>query len=215
MSVSLLPAPLSADPSMLALEALASRISALDPAPVLTHLVDLVDASALAHLAYEFSLLDEAAWSLAESEEQRRTLLKEAVAWHARKGTPWAIREVVRLLGFGEIEIQEGVYPKHLDGAWALDGSEDLGNDDVAWVLDGSVNLDGTLFLGELAGWARYEIQLQNAITADQAALLRLAVEAVAPARCRLVKFTYPRAIFRLNGEYVLDGSAVLDIYQE
>jgi phage tail P2-like protein len=211
--MTLLPAPLASDSSILALEALAESISDLDPAPVLTNLVDLADASALPHLAYQFSLLDEPAWSLAESDEVRRNLIKQSILWHGRKGTPWAIREVCRLLGFGEIGITEGIYPHLFDGTWTFDGSVQLGGEDDYWLLDGSVMMDGLRCFGAVAGWAKYTVDLLSPITADQANVLQAAIESVAPARCELVAITFPRAAYLMNGDQVFDGSWTFNLY--
>lgn len=173
------------------LAALVARLSAIDVAPVLTDLIDLVDASALPHLAWQFSLFDEPLWSLAESDDQRRALIKGAIELHRFKGTPWAVRQLIRLLGFGECQITEG-----------------LG----AFVLDGGVLLDGMHTLGEVYAWAKYLVKLFSPVTNDQAGLMREAVKTVAPARCHLVIIDYREAVFRLDGRVVLDGSYNLGI---
>lgn len=92
----------------------------LDLNVMLVYLIDLVKPSLLPILADQFSLLDEAAWQLAESEEAKRKLIKSAGELHRFKGTPWAIREVIRLLGFGEITLQEGPHaqPRSEPSAW-------------------------------------------------------------------------------------------------
>jgi len=82
----------------------------LDLNVMLVYLIDLVKPSLLPVLADQFSLLDEAAWELAESEEAKRNLIKNAAELHRFKGTPWAIREVIRLLGFGEVTLMEGIH---------------------------------------------------------------------------------------------------------
>ena len=61
-------------------------------------------------------------WELAESEDARRALIKSSLAIYQRKGTPWAIREIVRRLGFGEIDIQEGRQIKRRDGSFKRNG---------------------------------------------------------------------------------------------
>jgi phage tail P2-like protein len=189
--ISLLPAPLAADPSLQAIEALAARLSDLDVSAVLTNLVDHVDASALPHLAWQFSLFDEPAWSLAESDDQRRALIKGSIELHRRKGTPWAVRQMIRLLGFGAVEITEGV---------------------GHWYLDGTVVLDGLHTLGSEADWSKYIVRLFQPITNNQATLLRSALADVAPARCILHALDFHAAAFRLDGTVHLDGSFNLGI---
>jgi phage tail P2-like protein len=90
-------------------ELLDQALADLDLNVMLVYLIDLVKPSLLPALADQFSLLDEAAWELAESEEAKRNLIKNAAELHRFKGTPWAIREVIRLLGFGEVTLQEGL----------------------------------------------------------------------------------------------------------
>lgn len=103
-------------------ELLNQALDDLDLNVMLVYLIDLVKPSLLPILADQFSLLDEAAWQLAESEEAKRKLVKGAGELHRFKGTPWAIREVIRLLGFGEVTLQEGIHaqPSTEPSIWSL-----------------------------------------------------------------------------------------------
>ncbi|WP_416739207.1 phage tail protein I [Pseudomonas sp. NFX71] len=103
-------------------ELLNEALAELDLNVMLVYLIDLLKPSLLPALADQFSLLDEAAWGLAESEEAKRNLIKNACELHRFKGTPWAIREVIRLLGFGEVTLQEGLHtqPDADPSAWPL-----------------------------------------------------------------------------------------------
>lgn len=103
-------------------ELLNQALADLDLNVMLVYLIDLVKPSLLPALADQFSLLDEAAWGLAESEEAKRNLIKNASELHRFKGTPWAIREIIRLLGFGEVTLQEGLraQPSTESSAWPL-----------------------------------------------------------------------------------------------
>lgn len=152
---------------------------------MLVYLVDLVKPNLLPVLADQFSMLDEAAWLLAESVDARRNLIKSAAELHRHKGTPWAIREVIRLLGFGEITLQEG-----------------LGNQ----VRDGSIFRDGAHVHGDPGSWPLYRIFLNQPVTNDQAALIRRLLLSVAPARCRLVSLDYASVAIRHNGFARRDG---------
>lgn len=67
---------------------------------------DKCPAPLLPYLAAEVSV---DGWELAESDDARRALIKSAIALHQKRGTPWAIREVIRRLGFGEVALVEGV----------------------------------------------------------------------------------------------------------
>lgn len=164
---------------------LEERHAAIDLTPMLVYLVDLVKAPLLPVLADQFSLLDEAVWLLAESEDARRNLVKNAVELHRYKGTPWAIREVIRLLGFGEVTLQEG-----------------LSNQ----VHNGAILRDGSRVHGDPKAWALYRVFLKNPIANDQATLLRRLLLSVAPARCRLVSLDYQAVPIRHNGIARRDG---------
>ena len=150
----------------------------------LVYFIDLVEPSLLPYLAEQFSLLGDG-WELAESDESKRNLIKSAIELHRYKGTPWAVREIIRRFGFGEIDIIENVHD---------------------WSLDGQVLLDGSHILGDISGWARYRIALKEAITNDQADKLCKIIIAFAPARSYLESFDYLEAAFRLDGTKFLDG---------
>ncbi|MNJ29008.1 Phage tail protein [compost metagenome] len=181
-----LPPALAGDKRFVQLyELLDENLADLDLNAMLVYLVDLVKPNLLPVLADQFSMLDEAAWLLAESTDARRNLIKSAAELHRYKGTPWAIREVIRLLGFGEVTIQEG-----------------LNNQ----VRDGSITRDGNHVHGNPAAWPLYRVFLQRVITNDQAALLRRLLLSVAPARCRLVSLDYQSVAIRHNGVARRDG---------
>lgn len=148
----------------------------LDRNVMLVYLIDLVKPQLLPHLADQFSLLDEAAWQLAESEQAKRNLIKNAIELHRFKGTPWAIREVIRLLGFGEVTLQEGpqTQPDIEPGAKPI--------------------------------WPLYRVILKRPVTNDQAVLLRRVLLSVAPARCRLVSLDFQSVAIRYNAIARYDG---------
>lgn len=167
-------------------ELLDESLSEVDLDAMLVYLVDLVRPNLLPVLADQFSMLDEAAWLLAESVDARRNLIKNAAELHRYKGTPWAIREVIRLLGFGEVRLQEGL------------GSQ---------VHDGTILRDGSHVHGDPSSWPLYRVFLERSITNDQAALVRRLLLSVAPARCRLVSLDYSAVAIRHNGFARRDGS--------
>ncbi|AJO81748.1 MULTISPECIES: phage tail protein [Pseudomonas] len=166
-------------------ELLNETFDSLDINAMLVYLVDLVKPRLLPVLADQFSLIDEAAWLLAESEDAKRNLIKSSAELHRYKGNPWAIREVIRLLGFGEVTIQEG-----------------LNNQ----IRNGSITRNGTYVHGDPSAWALYRVFLKRVITNDQAALLRRLLLSVAPARCRLVSLDYQEVAIRHNGVARRDG---------
>lgn len=181
-----LPPPLAGDERFTLLCALLEEtLDSLDLSAIAVYLVDQVGTGLLPFLADQFSLLDEAAWMLAESEEARRNLIKGSVAMHRYKGTPWAVREVIRLLGFGEVRLQEGL---------------------AGLTRNGAANHDGNYVHGDPASWPVYRVFLQRALTNDQAVLLRRLLLSVAPARCRLASLDYRSVPIRHNGVASRDG---------
>lgn len=166
-------------------ELLGESLAAVDLNAMLVYLVDLVKPTLLPVLADQFSMLDEAAWLLAESADARRNLIKGAAELHRFKGTPWAVREVIRLLGFGEITIQEG-----------LSGQ----------VRDGTIRRDGGHVHGDPSSWPCYRVFLKRSITNDQAVLVRRLLLSVAPARCRLVSLDFTAVAIRHNGRASRNG---------
>lgn len=166
-------------------ELLNESLEGVDINAMLVYLIDLLKPRLLPYLADQLSLLDEAAWALAESADAKRDLIKNSAQLHRYKGTPWAIREVIRLLGFGEVTIQEG-----------------LNNQ----VRDGSISRDGNHVHGNPSAWPLYRVFLERVITNDQAALLRRLLLSVAPARCRLVSLDYSSVAIRHNGFARRDG---------
>ncbi|RMT61664.1 hypothetical protein ALP29_00216 [Pseudomonas syringae pv. avii] len=168
-------------------EILNDALGSIDLNVMLVYLVDLVKAPLLHVLAEQFSLLDEAAWRLAESEDVRRNLIKSAIELHRYKGTPWSIRQVIRQLGFGEVTLIEGL------GGVSYDGTADY---------------NGFYIYGGEKSWPLYRvILLDRAITNDQAALLRQVLYSTAPARCRLISLEYANVAIRYNASAVYDGA--------
>ncbi|KWB41702.1 phage tail protein [Burkholderia cepacia] len=124
-------------------------------------------------------------WELAESEEARRALIKSSLAIYQKKGTPWAIREIVRRLGFGEIDIQEGRQIKRRDG---------------------SAKRDGRYLHGGSTAWAEYIVKLRRPVTRDQGENLKRAIERYAPARSRLAWLDFSEVAIRHNGVATRNG---------
>lgn len=80
---------------------------------VLVYLIDQVDARALPLLAQQFDVLGYKGWRLANTEADRRALIKRAIELHRYKGTKWAVQEALKSIGFVDITITEHV------GQWA------------------------------------------------------------------------------------------------
>lgn len=169
-----------------ALADLGLRLYQIDKSLIATNLVDIVPSRYLQLLGEKWSVLGYDGWSLAESDAGRRSLIKHSVELHRRKGTPWSIREIVRKLGFGEVDLQENLWNHKRDG---------------------SIARDGTKYYGDENKWAHYRVILKQPITNDQAAMLREVLQQYAPARCVLESLDYRTATLRHNGVAIRDGS--------
>ena len=112
-------------------------------------------------------------WELADSDEAKRSLIKGSLELHRKKGTAWAVREVIRRLGFGEVTLIEGRLARRRDG---------------------SITRNGDYLHGSRSAWAEYIVKLHQPVTDEQAARLRAALERYAPARSRLAKLEYVAA---------------------
>lgn len=110
------------------------RMAALEVEAVLVYLIDIVDASALETLAAQLDILGIKGYGVAQTEAQKRAILKSAIELHRYKGTPWAIKEALRKLGYlvtsiverlGTLRTYNGVYEHNgvitysgYDGHW-------------------------------------------------------------------------------------------------
>ncbi|WP_321815691.1 MULTISPECIES: phage tail protein I [unclassified Paraburkholderia] len=144
---------------------------------------DTCPAVLLPYLAAEVSV---DGWELAESDEARRALIKGAIQLHQKRGTPWAVREVIRRLGFGEVEIIEGRHVRRRDGSARYNGDHAHGR--------------------ENGQWAQYIVKLAQVITRDQGDTLKAVLERYAPKRSELYRLDYTAAPLRRNGVGRYDG---------
>ncbi|KVU44757.1 phage tail protein [Burkholderia ubonensis] len=143
---------------------------------------DRCPSALLPYLAAEVSV---DGWELAESDDARRALIRGAIQLHQKRGTPWAVREVIRRLGFGEVTIVEGRRVRRRDG---------------------SVTYNGDYVHGRETAWAEYIVKLSRPITRDQADNLKAVLERYAPQRSMLVSLDYREAPIRYNGFAHRDG---------
>ena len=112
-------------------EVIEARLNQLEIEKVLVYLVDTVDASALFSLATQFDVLGFKGWRLATTEQEQRELIKKAIELHRYKGTPFAIREAVKAVGFFDVDIVEGGGVLH-NSTTNYDGSVTYGSTDWA-----------------------------------------------------------------------------------
>lgn len=157
----------------------------IDKSLIMTNSVDLIPQQFLVLLAEKWSALGYDGWALAESHDAQKKVIKNSVALHRKKGTPWSIRMIIRLLGFGEIELTEGLWDNQRDG---------------------TIKRDGLYYHGDESKWAHYRVLLKLAITNEQAAILRDVLDSYAPARCVLASLDYRAVAIRHNGVAIRNG---------
>lgn len=90
-------------------ELVAQRWDNWDLTPFLPYLVDTVAATVLPYLAEQFDVEGLRGFAIAIDEEQQRDIIKKSIALHKFIGTPWAIREACRTVGFPVIILEESV----------------------------------------------------------------------------------------------------------
>lgn len=101
----------------------AERFGAIDLSKLLIDMYDVMPAELLDYMARELDMLGYNGWILAETEEEKRELLKASTSLKKIKGTPAGIREVLRRLGFIDVVIEEG-WENFTDGSDAPDDPE-------------------------------------------------------------------------------------------
>ena len=150
-------------------------IKRMDLKPVLMYLIDTTSAEALPYLAEQLDVLGYKGWALTTNEQEQRELLKKAIELHRYKGTPWAIKEALKSVGFGSSEISEGLPLFFYDGTYNYDGSQ---------LHDGGVNnwavFSAQVVLGNTKGLSLSEIETARRL-----------IEEYKPARSRLISLSF------------------------
>lgn len=114
-------------------ELIKQRMDGIDLEALFVYLVDIVKEPALISLADQFDVLGFKGWALAQTEAQRRILIKSAIELHKHKGTAFAIRraisQAVTGLNYDEITVQERVNIGGIfhDGIYYRNGSRHRG----------------------------------------------------------------------------------------
>ena len=153
-------------------------LDGVDITPLLVYFIDTTSAEALPYLAEQFNVLGFKGWAIAETEEQQRTLLKKALELQRYKGTPWAIKEMLKTVGFGGATITEGGtgYSPTYNGEYTYNGE---------------ITYGGSAFYE----WATFNIVFDlgetRGITDAQTALAINVVNAYKNARSKLIGIAY------------------------
>lgn len=177
------PAVIEKDASFTALAELGTRLSMQEKQQIMTTLVELLDDRFIELLAEKWSVTGYDGMFVAGSQSSKTALIRNAVQLHRYKGTPWAIREVIRRLGFGEIEIDEGLKARNYDS-----------NQNVVRIPQDE-------------RWACYAIKLTRPITNEQALEIRKVLLNFAPARCILAVLDYKSAPLLYNNKATYNGA--------
>ncbi|ERL56125.1 phage tail protein [Psychrobacter aquaticus] len=182
---SVLPMPLQ-NQRFAVLESLLERLNGLSKHTIIM-LTDITPANALPFFADHFSLFADG-WGFAVTESEQRELIKEAIEIHRYKGTPWAIKRVLKLLGYGDCELIERTgFLEH----------------------NSSIKHDSKHRYGVGGDWTHYKLITPRLMTVSDAERIRNLLIDVAPLRCKLVSISIPvnhNSVIKHDGTYNYDG---------
>jgi len=123
-------------PHLAAFDAMvAARMNSIELEALLVYVIDSVSASALPVLARQFDVEGFVGYGVATNDAQRREIIKRAIELKRYMGTVYAIREAMRICGYTDAILNEGI---------------DMGNPAIDWArfsidsqLGDTVGLDG------------------------------------------------------------------------
>jgi len=108
MSDVILASALSPVPHIAAFDLLAEeRLGNVQLDKLLIYIIDTVDASALPWLAKQFDVLGFRGMRLATTEVQQREVIKTAIQLKRTSGTPWAVKNALRSIGYPDAVLVE------------------------------------------------------------------------------------------------------------
>jgi len=131
-----------------------ARLAEVDLSAMCMYLIDICPVEALPILAKQFDMLGFNGWVLCDTEEQRRTLIKRAIELKKYRGTPWAVKEALKSVGYYDVQIQEGVSGALYNNVYTYNGAITHGGGN--WAVF-RLNL---LDLGEQKGFSTAELAL-------------------------------------------------------
>lgn len=154
-----------------AAEVLIARLSDVNQDLVMLQDPDVVPAQALTALAWGWDMLGPL-WAALSTDADRREYLKNVNDLQGKRGTPWAVKEALRILGWPNAQI--------LDNQGAL-------------LYDGTADFNGFWYYGTGFGeWYEWGVELDltdgRGFSAEQYALVKTVAEFFAPVRSRLVR---------------------------
>lgn len=168
------------DKDYIALADISTRLPQEKVGLILTTAVDALPVETLDLLAAKWSLTGFDGWAMATTEALKRELLKKAIFLHRNKGTPESIKNIIRYLGFGEVEIIERLSDAKRNGA---------------------IRRDNRFYHGSSKKWNHYFIKFKQPLSINQADLIRETVSYFAPARCILEHLDFKEVAFLHNNK--------------
>lgn len=168
------------------------RFAELDVSCVLTYLIDQVPAAALPYLGDQFDVMGYKGWDFTTSEQDKRDLIKRAIELHRYKGTPWAIKAALKVIGFWDAVIIEKEAVKHNGTIRRRDGS----------------------FVRGAADWTHFRVELDlgnyRGLSDSQTALMTLLINEYKPVRSLLIGTTFKATLSDQAPEAVEEASITL-----
>lgn len=165
--------------------ALSQSMGKFVPARLVAHLwnAQTCPEAALPHLAWALSV-DQ--WDSTWPVQLKRDTIAAARLLHQRKGTPWAIRHALAIMGHPDADVIERADYIHHDGSALRNGMHARRGP---------------------AGWATYRVVLKRPITIDQSAALTALLSSMKRNCVHLVALDFSEVALRHNGAHVRDGS--------
>lgn len=102
---------------------------------VITFLMQILPATALGTMATDLGVNGIGGFAQAQSEQERRDILSNAIRTRTRAGTPWALKRAIETLGYSTPIILEGVgnSPVVYDGTYQYNGNIDYQGGNNGW----------------------------------------------------------------------------------
>lgn len=176
------------DERSVAVLALLERWDALDRSQLMVYRIASITAAALPFLGWQFDVMGLKGWDAAATEVNRRVLLARAVELKRHLGTPWAVKEALRRVGFTDVDLEENVTAARYDGQLTHNGLRRYESGDA---------------------WARYSVHIGTVgrwLTTDELALVAGVARTYANVRSRLWSIVSTRAVY-YDGKNRYDGT--------
>lgn len=137
MADSLLPSSVGADHISVFEQILLEEMQAIPFEKMFVYLLDTCDAQALPFLARQFNVLGNRGWRWADTEQKQRELLKRAIIMQRKEGTPFAVKESLKVVGIENAQILHPI---------------------PGYSYDGTKNFNGTITYGGAYHWACFKV---------------------------------------------------------